>query len=63
MAQALRSGRQPRASGELGMHVLDVIHAFLDSSERSEHVAVRSSFERPEPLPDKAPEEIFGGWA
>jgi predicted dehydrogenase len=62
MAQALRTGRQPRASGELGMHVLDVIHAFLDSSERGEHVVVGSTFERPEPLPDKAPEEIFGGW-
>src|SRR5215216_2788042 len=32
MAQALRSGRRPRASGELGLHVLDVIHAFLDLS-------------------------------
>ena len=62
MAQAVRSGRPPRASGELGMHVLDVIHAFLDSSERGEHVAVGSSFQRPEPLPDRAPEEIFGGW-
>jgi predicted dehydrogenase len=63
MAQALCTGRQPRASGELGMHVLEVIHAFLASSERGEHVAVGSSFERPEPLPDKDPEEIFGGWA
>ena len=63
MAQALRSGRHHRATGELGMHVLEVIYAFLESSERGEHVAVDSSFERPEPLPDKAPEKIFGGWA
>jgi predicted dehydrogenase len=61
MARALRTGRQPRASGELGMHVLDVIHAFLDSSERGEHVRVSSSFGRPEALPAEAPEEIFGG--
>jgi predicted dehydrogenase len=61
MAQALRSGRKHRASGELGMHVLDIIHAFLDSSERGEHVAVNSTFERPEPLPATSPEEIFGG--
>jgi predicted dehydrogenase len=61
MAQAIRSGRQPRASGELGMHVLEVIHAFLDSSERGEHVAVGSTFERPEPLPARSPEGIFGG--
>jgi predicted dehydrogenase len=63
MAQAIRSGRQPRASGELGMHVLEVIHAFLDSSERGEHVAVSSTFERPEPLPARSPEGIFGGGA
>src|SRR5918995_234039 len=61
MAKAIRSGRQPRASGELGMHVLEVIHAFLDSSERGEHVAVSSTFERPEPLPARSPEGIFGG--
>jgi len=63
MAQALRSGRKHRASGELGMHVLEVIHAFLDSSERGEHVAVRSTFERPEPLPAGSPDGIFGGAA
>jgi len=61
MAQALRSGRRHRASGELGMHVLEVIHAFLDSSERGEHVVVASTFERPEPLPAGSPEGIFGG--
>jgi len=61
MAQALRSGRPHRATGELGMHVLEVIHAFLDSSERGEHVAVGSTFERPEPLPARSPEGIFGG--
>jgi predicted dehydrogenase len=63
MARALRSGRQPRASGELGMHALEVIHAFLDSSERGEHVEVDSTFERPEALPSESPEEIFGGKA
>jgi predicted dehydrogenase len=63
MAQALRSGRRPRASGELGRHVLDVIHAFLDSSQRGEHIEVNSTFERPEALPAKSPWEIFGGKA
>lgn len=61
MARALRSGTEHRASGELGLHVLDVIHAFLDSSERGEHIEVGSSFERPEALPGRPPEEIFGG--
>ena len=59
MAQALRSGKEHRASGELGGHVLDVIHAFLDSSEGGRHVEVGSTFDRPEPLP--AGEKVFGG--
>ena len=63
MALALRSGRAHRASGELGMHVLDVIHAFLDSSERGEHVEVDSTFDRPEALPARSSQAIFGGGA
>jgi predicted dehydrogenase len=63
MAQALRSGRRHRASGELGMHALEVIHAFLGSSERGEHVEVGSTFERPAALRPESPEQIFGGKA
>jgi predicted dehydrogenase len=63
MAQALRSGRAHRATGELGMHALEIIHAFLDSSKRGEHVAVDSTFERPAALPARSPEGIFGGGA
>jgi len=61
MAQALRSGRKHRASGELGLHVLEAIHAFLDSSESGRHVEVTSAFDRPEPLPAESPAEVFGG--
>ena len=63
MAQAIRSGRRHRATGELGGHVLDVIHAFLDSSEGGRHVEVASTFDRPEPLPAGSPAGIFGGGA
>jgi predicted dehydrogenase len=63
MAQALRSSRPARASGELGLHVLEAIHAFLDSSENGRHVEVSSTFERPEPLPAESPAGIFGGAA
>jgi hypothetical protein len=45
------------------MHVLEIIYAFLDSSERGEHLDVSSTFERPEALPARAPEAIFGGGA
>jgi len=63
MAQALRSGRRHRASGELGGHALDVIHAFLDSSEGGRHIEVASTFERPEPLPARSPAGMFEGGA
>jgi predicted dehydrogenase len=61
MAQALRSDRRHRASGELGFHVLEIIHAFLASSESGRHVEVESTFDRPEALPAESPAGIFGG--
>lgn len=63
MAHAVRTGRKHRASGELGGHVLDVIHAFLDSSEAGRHVEVTSTFGRPEPLPAGSQAGLFGGGA
>jgi len=51
MAYALRSGRPHRASGELAYHVLDVMHAFHDSSSAGKHVELQSSCARPAPLP------------
>jgi len=63
IAQAIRTGRKHRATGELGFHALEAIHAFLDSSETGRHVEVTSVFERPEPLPAASPAEIFGGAA
>lgn len=51
MAHALQGGRPHRASGELAYHVLDLMHAFHDASQRGQHVLVESSCERPAPLP------------
>jgi len=51
MAHALRSGRAHRASGELTFHVLDTMHAFLDSSRENKYVDLRSTCDRPDPLP------------
>jgi predicted dehydrogenase len=61
MARTLRSGGKHRASGELGLHVLEAIHAFLASSETGRHVEVTSTFDRPEPLPAGPASGIFGG--
>jgi predicted dehydrogenase len=51
MAHALRTGRSHRANGQLTFHVLDVMHAFLESSERGQYVHPESTCERPEALP------------
>jgi len=51
MAYALRSGRPPRASGELTYHVLDVMQSFEEASDAGRHVAVDSTCDRPAALP------------
>jgi predicted dehydrogenase len=51
LARALSAGRPHRASGELALHVVDVMTAILESADRGEFVAVGSTFEVPEPLP------------
>ena len=51
MAQAIRSGRPHRASGELAFHVLEVMEAFQTSSDAGKSVAITSRPQRPAPLP------------
>lgn len=51
MAAAIRSGRPARAGGELTFHVLDVMEAVHDASDRGEHVELDSACERPAPMP------------
>jgi predicted dehydrogenase len=51
MAYAIATGRKHRASGDLAYHVLDLMHAFHDSSESNTHVQMQSTCERPAPLP------------
>jgi predicted dehydrogenase len=51
MAAAMRAGRRPRAGGELAYHVLDTMHAFLDSSREGRHIELSSGIPRPDPLP------------
>ncbi len=51
MAQAIRSGRAHRASGEMAFHVLDVMVAFHEASEAGQHILLTSSCSRPSPLP------------
>ena len=55
MAYALRTGRRHRASGELTYHVLDIMHAFHDSSDKGKHVKLSSTCKRPASLPMNLP--------
>ncbi len=51
MAAAIAARRPHRASGDLAYHVLDVMLAFQDASDSGRHVAIKSTCERPAPLP------------
>lgn len=50
MASALREGTPHRASGEMAFHVLEAMHACLESSMEGRHVELTSRFERPAAL-------------
>lgn len=50
LAGAIRTGRSVRASGDLAYHVLDVMHAVLDSAESGRRIDVASTVERPAPM-------------
>ncbi len=49
LAAAMREGRAPRASGDLALHVLEVMCAVETASAEGRHVAIGSGVERPEP--------------
>lgn len=51
MAYAITYGRPHRASGEMAYHVLDIVHAFEESSDTGRHIELTSHCSRPAPLP------------
>lgn len=51
MAYAIRSGRKHRCNGDLAYHVLEVMHAFEQSSKDGKHVNIVSKPEQPAALP------------
>jgi predicted dehydrogenase len=50
LAHAIRTGTPARASGELALHVLDIMHATLESSDLGRHVTIDSTVLRPAAL-------------
>ncbi len=59
MAYALRSGRPHRASGELAYHVLDIMHASLESAREGRRIELASTCSRPDPLPPGLPKGVL----
>ncbi|MCL4835577.1 MAG: Gfo/Idh/MocA family oxidoreductase [Caldilineaceae bacterium] len=51
LAQAVASGRPHRASGELALHVLEIMETIHTASDEGRHVALGSSCQRPGPFP------------
>lgn len=51
MVDAIRNGRPHRASGDLALHILEIMAAFDPSSESSQAITLTTRPERPTPLP------------
>ncbi len=52
MALAIVEGRPHRASGELALHVLDLMESVQEASESGQYVQVRTTCPRPAAMPD-----------
>jgi predicted dehydrogenase len=50
MMAAVAGGRPHRASGQLGLHALDVMNGLVESATLGRHVTITSSCARPEPI-------------
>ena len=59
MVRALASDRPHRASGELALHVLDLMEGALRASESGSHVQLETSCERPAALPAGLADDHF----
>jgi predicted dehydrogenase len=47
LVRALHDGRAPRASGDLALHVLDIMEAILKSGESQQSIKIDGSFRQP----------------
>lgn len=53
MALAIREGKTSRASGDMALHMLEVADAMITSAKEGHIVTMTTSFEIPEPMPQK----------
>jgi len=59
MACALKRGRPHRASGDLAMHVLEVMEGLERAASEDRRIAMTTRCERPAPVPVGKGEEVF----
>jgi predicted dehydrogenase len=59
MVRAAQRNRAHRASGELALHVLDLMQSSIRASERSAHVILETTCTRPQPLQAGLPDDSF----
>lgn len=59
MVLAIQQGRRHRASGELALHVIEVLEALIASSGAGRFITLTTSCERPEPVPLGKDESVF----
>ncbi len=50
MARGIATGRPHRANGDLAFHVLDIMHAIHDASDKGQTMTLQSTCERPIPM-------------
>jgi hypothetical protein len=50
LIEAAQKGREPRCSGRLAAHVVEVMEAILVSSQKRSFVKIKSTAERPKPI-------------
>jgi len=61
MAAALRENRPHRASAELGLHALEIMHAVHDASSSERYAQLRYPVPRPEPFPGQEDDDAVVG--
>lgn len=59
MAQAVAEGRPHRASGEMALHVLEILEALDTASKEGKRLKLTTTCERPDPVPLGEDESVF----
>lgn len=59
LAAAIRNNRPHRASGDLALHVLEVLEGFVTSSQEERHITLATTCRRPLPMPMGEGEEAL----